>query len=162
MELTMLTSQVVPLILSVMDGYPSLLLAYGELASGWNFSNFIPSTIIIIIMKYHRRQKHHSVWLPGQPRCSPPLPPGDVQVRSRRSSLHHSDSLMQIFRMASQRETEGESSYTFNVSVLLVTSDAAIDLLVDRRRRGTQVFPSTKNAVEIEILFRLAGAGCPP
>ena len=49
----MLTSQVVPLILSVMDGYPSLLLAYGELASGWNFSNFIPSTIIIIIMKYH-------------------------------------------------------------------------------------------------------------
>jgi hypothetical protein len=46
----MQTSQVVPLILSVMDGYPSLLLAYGELGSGWNFSNFIPSIIIIIIL----------------------------------------------------------------------------------------------------------------
>ena len=41
--------------------------------------------------------------------------------------------------MAGQREAEGESSYTFNASALLVTSDTAVDLLADRRRRGTQV-----------------------
>ena len=34
MNIVIAAAQVVPLILSVMDGYPSLLLAYGELASG--------------------------------------------------------------------------------------------------------------------------------
>lgn len=50
-------------------------------------------------------------------------------------------------RVAAQRKAEGESSYTFHVSVLLITSDAAVDLLADRRRRGAQV------RVEDDIAF---------
>jgi hypothetical protein len=44
-------------------------------------------------------------------------------------------SIREIFRVAQQRKTEGESSYSFHVSALLITSDAAIDLLVDRRKK---------------------------
>jgi hypothetical protein len=47
--------------------------------------------------------------------------------------------------VAAQRGAEGESSYSFNIAVLLVTSDAAIDLLVDRRKKSAQVLMLLKN-----------------
>jgi hypothetical protein len=47
--------------------------------------------------------------------------------------------------VAAQRAAEGESTYSFNIAVLLVTSDAAIDLLVDRRKKSAQVLMLLKN-----------------
>jgi hypothetical protein len=91
-------AQIIPLILSFMDGYTSLLLAYGEPSSGKSTSLF------------------GSQGNPGVIRRS----------------------LREMYRVAAQRKAEGESSYTFRVSVLLITSDSAIDLLADGRRRGVQ------------------------
>jgi hypothetical protein len=47
--------------------------------------------------------------------------------------------------VAAQRAAEGESTYSFNIAVLLVTSDAAIDLFVDRRKKSAQVLMLLKN-----------------